>query len=73
MFVKFVRMLDLKCQPLVSLINVELPIGHTVGPGRVCQCCEIDAGNHRVATNLIVMDVVYYDVILGMDCSDFGS
>lgn len=64
---KLLHLLDLECQPQDSLLNVEQPVERILDLGIVCRDCEIDMGNHRLVTDLIVMDVTHYDVILGID------
>ena len=51
---------------LVSL-TILTPISKTMIASQMLRACLINLGNRLIFTNLILLDIVDYDVILGMD------
>ncbi|XP_028081829.1 uncharacterized protein LOC114283201 [Camellia sinensis] len=62
----FASMLGLKIERLESSLMVESPIGGHVVLNRGCRGCVIDVTNHQLPFNLVLLDMLSFDIILGM-------
>ena len=53
---------------LRGLIWVYVLVGGSVLFHRVCQCHEIEISSRRLACDFIILDMLSFNVILGIDC-----
>ncbi|XP_070013734.1 uncharacterized protein [Nicotiana sylvestris] len=63
----FTRYLDLPHEPLVSPIHVSTPVGDTIIVDRVYRSCVVAIGGSKTRVDLLLLSMVDFDVILGMD------
>ncbi|KAG5540501.1 hypothetical protein RHGRI_020647 [Rhododendron griersonianum] len=64
---KCVHALGLETEHLGSAMRVTSPLGGHISVGLVCRSCEIEVSGLRMTYDLRVLDMVDFDVILGMD------
>ena len=64
---KLVQDLGLVSQTLKVSLNTVSPLGATIKLGRVCKDCPITLYDRNFPTNLIVLSMKEFDVILGID------
>ena len=58
---------DLEMSHLTPTLLVDTPIGGLVPLDWVCRGCELVIADRNIAIDLIVIDMLSFDVILGMD------
>ena len=66
-FASFVDALGLVVSRLDPPLSIQSALGACVVLDKVCKECEIEIGNHRFVFDLRVMDMMSFDVILGID------
>ena len=59
--------LDLEMSRLTPTLLVDTPIGGLVLLDQVCHGCELVIADRNIVIDLIVIDMLSFDVILGMD------
>ncbi|XP_058220227.1 uncharacterized protein LOC131330610 [Rhododendron vialii] len=62
-----VTALALETKPLSKSTEVVSPMGGSISVNLVCRGCELEVANLRLTCDLRVIDMVDFDVILGMD------
>ena len=62
-----VNVLGLKVKSLGKSLHVSSPLGIRVRIDQICQDCELEISRILLTVDLRVMDISYFDVILGMD------
>ena len=62
-----VNVLVLEVDTLEESFHVSSPLGTRVGIDQICQDCELEISEILLTVDLRVMDILYFDVILGMD------
>ena len=62
-----VRELGLKVETLEEPLYVSSPLGTRVGIDLICRGCELEISEILLTVDLRVMDILEFDVILGMD------
>ena len=65
--VKMMNDLGLVPQELETILNAVSPLGVTVKLGKVCKDCPLTMENRKFPTDLIVLSMSGFDVILGID------
>lgn len=63
----FVRRVTITPKPLVEALHVSTPLSKTMITDTVCRSCVIVIDGHDLVTDLILLDMKDFDVILGMD------
>ena len=63
----YVRVLGLKVETLDEPLHVSSPLGTKARIDRICQGCELDISGILLTVDLRVMDMLEFEVILGMD------
>ena len=63
----FIRQHDIGCEPMKTKLYVETPVGGILSTESVCKSCSIKIGERELPTDLVVLDMHDFDVILGMD------
>ena len=66
----FASSLVLPGKVVVGALCVASPLGGEMVVGHVCRSCIVRLAGHELMTNLVVLDMVGYDIILGMDWLD---
>ena len=61
------KCLGLEVETLEKPLYVNSPLGTRVSVDQICRDCELEISGILLMVNLWVMDISYYDVILGMD------
>ncbi|XP_028119520.1 uncharacterized protein LOC114317028 [Camellia sinensis] len=61
------KSLELVCEPLETTLNVMSPMGGCVRIGLICKDCKIRVSNLHLTCDLRVMEMLDFDIILGMD------
>ena len=59
--------MGLEVETLEKLLYVNSPLRTRVSVDKICQDCELEILGILLTVNLRVMDISYFDVILGMD------
>ena len=59
--------LGLSFETLCGGLVVASPMGGVMVASEVCQSCVVRIASQELTTNLVVLDMVGYDIILGMD------
>ncbi|XP_058180091.1 uncharacterized protein LOC131298630 [Rhododendron vialii] len=62
-----VSTLGLETEPLGTTMHVTSPLGGKISVGLICKGCELEVSNLRLTVDLRVIDMMDFDVILGMD------
>ena len=62
-----VEELGLEVKTLEKLLYVSSPLGTRVSVQQICRNCELEISGILLTSNLRVMDMTEFDVILGMD------
>ena len=62
-----VKEFGLKVETLEELLHVNSPLGTEVRINQICQYCELDISGILLTVDVRVMDMLEFDVILGMD------
>ena len=62
-----VRELSLKVETLEEPLYVSSPLGTKVSVDLICRGCELEISGILITVDLRVMDILEFDVILGMD------
>ena len=57
----------LKVETLENPLYVNSPLGTKVSVDKICQDCELEISGILITEDLHVMDISYFDFILGMD------
>ncbi|XP_028082863.1 uncharacterized protein LOC114284166 [Camellia sinensis] len=60
-------MLGLEVEPLESSLVVELPIEGKIVLNHRCRGCVIEIPNRQLPFSLVLLDMMVFDIILGMD------
>ena len=63
----FASSLGLHKDYLDGALCVTSPLGGEMAVGHVCRACVVRLAGHELTTGLVVLDMVGYDIILGMD------
>ena len=63
----FIRQHDIVCEPMKIKLYIETPVGGILSTENVCKSCSIRIGERELPTNLVVLDMHDFDIILGMD------
>ena len=63
----FIRQHDIVREPMKIKLYVETPVGGILSTESVCKSCSIRIGERELSTDLVVLDMHDFDVILGMD------
>jgi len=63
----FAHYLDMPCESLVSSVHVSMLVGNTIIVDRVYQLCVVTIGGLETRVDLLLLSMVEFDVILGMD------
>ncbi|XP_070046907.1 uncharacterized protein [Nicotiana tomentosiformis] len=66
-FSYFTHYLDIPRESLVSPVHVSTPVGDTIIVDRVYRLCVVTIGGLEIRVDLVLLSVVDFDVILGMD------
>ena len=66
-FMRMMNDLGLVSQELETVLNVVSPLGATVKLGKVCKDCPLTLENRNFLTDLIVLSMLEFDVIPGID------
>ena len=64
---KCVKSLGLEVETLEKPLYVNSPLGTRVSVDQICRECELEILGILLTVDLRVMDILNYDVILGMD------
>ena len=59
--------LRLEVETLVESLHVSSPLGTKVRVGQICRDCELEISGILLTIDLKIMDMLEFDVILGMD------
>ena len=59
--------MGLKVESLRKPLHVSSPLGIRVRVDQICQDCELEILGILLTVDLWVIDILYFDVILGMD------
>ena len=62
-----VDVLGLEVETLDEPLHVSSPLGTRVRIDQICRDCELEISEILLTVDLWVMDISYFDVILGMD------
>ena len=62
-----VDVLGLEVETLDEPLHVSSPLGTKVKTDQICRDCELEILGFLLMVDLWVMDISYFDVILGMD------
>ena len=49
------------------IMGVVSPLGGEVDPGSICRGCVVEITGQDLMADLVVLDMVVYDIVLGMD------
>ncbi|XP_070049261.1 uncharacterized protein [Nicotiana tomentosiformis] len=63
----FARYLDMPCESLVSPLHVSTSVGNTIVVDCVYRSCMVTIGGLEIRVDLLLLSMVDFDVILGMD------
>ncbi|XP_070053920.1 uncharacterized protein [Nicotiana tomentosiformis] len=63
----FAHFLDMPRESLVSSVRVSIPVGDTIIVDRVYRSCVVTIGGLETRVDLLLLSMVDFDVILGMD------
>ena len=63
----YVKELGLKGETLEKPLHVSSPVGTRVSVDLICQYCELEISGILLTVDLRVMDMLEFDVILGID------
>ena len=63
----YVRVLSLEVETLDEPLHVSSPLGTKARIGRICRGCELEIPEILLMVDLRVMDMLEFEVILGMD------
>ena len=63
----FIRQHNIGCGPMKTKLYVETPVGGILSTESVCKSCSIKIGERELSTDLVVLDMHDFDIILGMD------
>ena len=63
----FASSLGLLVEVLDGALCVDSPLGGEMAVGHVCKSCVVRLAGQELTTDLVVLDMVGYDIILGMD------
>ena len=63
----FASSLGLTAEVMDGALCVASPLGGEMVVGHVCRSCVVRVVGHELTTDLLVLDMVGYDIILGMD------
>jgi hypothetical protein len=63
----YVKLCSMSMEPLRQNITVVTPVGKSLLCSKVVVNCSIIIGGRTLLANLVVFEMVGYDVILGMD------
>ena len=63
----YVNVLGLKVESLEKSLNVNSPLGIRVRINQICRDCELEISRILLRVDLQIMDILDFDVILGMD------
>ena len=63
----FILALGLHVEPMDCILTVVSPLGGEVDACSICRGCVVGFEGHDVVADLVVLDMVGYDIILGMD------
>ena len=63
----YVKDLGLKVKTLEEPLHVSSPLGTRVNVDQICRGCELEISRILLTIDLRVMDMLEFDVILGMD------
>ena len=66
-YTTFASSLGLLMEAMDGALCVASPLGGEMVVGQVCRSCVVRVAGHELTTNLVVLDMVGYDIILGMD------
>ena len=66
-FVAAVDVLGLEVETLDEPLHVSYPLGIRVRIDKICRDCELEISGILLMVDLRVMDILDFDVILGMD------
>ena len=61
------KSLGLEVETLDESLHVSSPLGTRVRIDKICRNCELEISGILLTVDLRVMDISYFDVILGMD------
>ncbi|XP_069143489.1 uncharacterized protein [Solanum lycopersicum] len=64
----FATKFDMVCDSMTVLIRVSTPVGKSLGVDRVYRSCVVSLAGYDTWVYLIILGMVVFDVILGMDC-----
>ena len=63
----FALALGLEIEVVDSMLMLDTPIGGRSTLKRVCRSCEVEIVDRRFVFDFIVLDMIFVDVILGID------
>ena len=63
----FIAQVKIEIQPIDCSMVVSLPTGDSLIADRVYMGCRVIIEGHEFRANLVLLDIQYFDVILGMD------
>ena len=63
----FVLALGLHVEPMDCILSVVSPLGGEVDACTICRGCVVGIEGHDLVADLVVLDMVGYDIVLGMD------
>ena len=64
---KFIAQVNIEIQPIDCSMVVSLPTGDSLIADRVYMGCRVIIEGHEFIANLVLLDILDFDVILGMD------
>ena len=63
----FVLALGLRVEPMDCILSIISPLGGEVDACTICCGCVLRIEVHDLVADLVVLDMVGYDIVLGMD------
>ncbi|CAL8992068.1 unnamed protein product [Prunus brigantina] len=63
----FASMLELESENMKPSLLIGSPLGGSLEVDKVCRSCMIEMSGHRIVVDLMVLEMLEYDIILGMD------
>ena len=63
----FASILGLEFEFMKSPMKIGSPLGSIRKVDKICRACTIEVSNHHIIFDLMIMEMLEYDVILGMD------
>ncbi|CAL9025414.1 unnamed protein product [Prunus brigantina] len=63
----FASILGLEYEFMKSSLMIGSPLGKCVEVNKLCRSCPIEISDHKLVVDLIILEFMVYDVILGMD------